>query len=135
MRQVTGDELTMNDDVPKNVWGWIGSGLKALLRLPLGLIETVPPRDLTVTRMGVIEVRIRAYWGCHGRLPGSLQELPLLENRDNATTDGWGQPIQYAVTGSSTVTLTSPGPGGGADGTDPSRAIRVTFEAEKAQEF
>ena len=70
------------------------SWARALLRLPF--IETIPLRDLTVTRMHITEMRIRDYWRIHGRLPRSLDELPALKNRDDETTDGWGQPIEYA---------------------------------------
>jgi hypothetical protein len=104
--------------------------LKVLSILSLGLIGTIPPHDLTVTRMGIAEVRIREYWSAHGHLPASLEELALLKGRDNETIDGWGRPIQYVVTAPSTVTLTSLGADGG---TDPSRKIEVTFQADKPQ--
>ena len=110
---------------------WVGFPLKLLSLLSLGLIETIPPRDLTVTRMGITEVRIRDYWDVHGRLPERLEDLALLRGRDNATTDGWGQPIRYVVTAPATVTLTSLGADGG---TDPSQKIQVTFRADRPQE-
>jgi len=72
-------------------------------------IGTVSPRELTTTRMGVLQVRIREYWKANGKLPPGLSDLPLLENRDNATTDGWGRPISYTFTEPSTVTLRSSG--------------------------
>lgn len=105
--------------------------LKLLSALSFGLLGTVPPRDITATRMGVTEVRLRAYWRAHGRLPESLDELPPLEGRDNSTADGWGRPLQYVYTEPSTVTLTSLG----ADGSgDPGQQVRVTFRVDEAPE-
>jgi hypothetical protein len=105
--------------------------LKLLSVLSFGLLGAVPPRDLTVTRMGVTEVRLRAYWRAHGRLPASLEELPTLKGRDNSTTDGWGRAIQYEVNEPSTVTLTSPGADGGPD---PGQKVQVTFRVDKPPE-
>jgi len=106
--------------------------LRALLRLlAFGLIETIPPRDRTVTRIGITETRIRAYWSTHGRLPGSLEDLVPLEGRDNATIDGWGRPIQYDVTPPSTVTLTSLGADSFRGVEGPSETVQVTFQADR----
>ena len=96
------------------------------------LIETIPPRDLTVTRIGVTEIRIRAYWKTHKQLPDRLSDLPILKGRDNATIDGWGRAIKYDVTGTSTVTLSSFGSDGTVGGTGLNQDIVVTFDANKA---
>jgi hypothetical protein len=92
--------------------------LKALVR---GTIGVIPPHDLTVTRMSITELRIKAYWREHGKLPASLDELPALPGRDSSVIDGWGQPIRYAAAGTS-VTLASLNPDAGDD-------ITVTFDA------
>ena len=105
--------------------------LKLLSIVTFGLLGTVPPRDLTVMRMGVTEVRLREFWNAHGRLPASLEELPALEGRDNSTTDAWGRPIQYEVKEPSTVTLTSLGDGGTDD---PGQKLQVTFRVDKPPE-
>jgi hypothetical protein len=85
-------------------------------------VETIPPRELTMTRMTITETRLRAYWNDHGTLPPSLDALPPLKNRDDAVTDGWGRRIDYAVTPPATVTLTSHGDGGAP--------IAVTFRVD-----
>lgn len=99
--------------------------------LPFGLIETIPPRDLTVTRMGITEMRIRTYWSVHGHLPERLDQLALLKDRDNTTTDGWGRPIEYVVTAPSTVTLISHATDEVGGGTGLNQIIQVAFHADK----
>lgn len=111
---------TLLPKVSKWIWALLGN-----------VVETIPPRDLTVTRIRVTEVRIRDYWKTHGRLPASLLDLPLLEGRDNATTDGWGQPIKYDVTEPSTVTLSSVSADHADGGTGLNQDIIVMFDANK----
>ena len=90
--------------------------LRVLLRTLAGYardsIGMIPPRDLTVTRIGVSEARIRSYWKANGHLPASLSDLPILEGRDNSTIDAHGRPILYQITGATTVTLSSAGGAG-----------------------
>ena len=93
------------------------------------LIEIIPPRDLTVTRIAITGIRIRAYWKANGKLPASLSDLPMLKGRDDSTIDGWGRPIKYDVTGTATVTLSSLGADGVADGTGLNDDIIVSFDA------
>lgn len=115
-------------------WGKLALlfALPSILALSLlSLIETIPPRDFTITRMGVTEVRLRAYWTDHGRLPERLEELAPLKGRDNSTTDGWGRAIQYMVIQPSTVTLTSLGAGGEKG---PDQKIEITFSVGKPLE-
>jgi hypothetical protein len=104
--------------------------LKSLLLLSRNTIGTIPPRDLTVTRMDVIEIRLRSYWKANGRLPASLSDLPILEGRDNSTIDGWGMPIKYSATGTTTVILLSLGAGGAAGGTGLNEDIIIEFDAK-----
>lgn len=114
------------------VWTQINAFLKSFLIFAFNLIgETIPPRDLTVMRIGVTEIRIRSYWKAIGHLPESLSELPILEGRDNSTIDGWGRQIKYDVTGTTTVTLSSLGADGTAGGTDLNEDIKVAFDANK----
>lgn len=106
-----------------------GTLRNALLGFSRLFIATIPPRDLTITRIGITRVRIRAYWKTHGRLPPSLSDLPPTPGRDNATVDGWGRDILYQVTGRSAVTLTSLGADGTAGGTGLDEDIVVRFDA------
>jgi hypothetical protein len=113
------------------LWKWITMIENAAMRFACHLIETIPPRDLTATRLGITEERIRAYWKIHGYLPSHLGDLPILKGRDNATSDGWGRTIKYDVTGTSTVILSSLGPEGAVNGTGLNQGIQVTFDANK----
>jgi hypothetical protein len=113
------------------VWTWITILQNALQRFAGNLIETIPPRDITVTRIGITEIRIRAYWKTHGHLPAHLADLPISKGRDNSTIDGWGRPIKYDVTGTSTVTLSSLGLNGAVGGTGMNQDILVTFDANE----
>lgn len=112
-------------------WKWIIILLNALLMIACNLIETIPPYDLTVTRIGIIEIRIKAYWKIHAQLPSYLSDLPILEGRDNAITDGWGKSINYKITGRSTVVLSSLGADGTSGGTGANQDIIVTFDANE----
>lgn len=103
----------------------------ALLGISRLFIATISPRDLTITRIGVTRVRIRAYWKTHGRLPPGLPDLPPSPGRDNATVDGWGRALLYQVKGRSTVTLTSLGADGTAGGTGLDEDIVVSFDASE----
>lgn len=121
----------MLKEIVSNVWTWITIVPMALLMFTCHLVETISPRDLTVTRIGVTEVRIRAYWKTHKQLPDHLSDLPILKGRDNATIDGWGRAIKYDVIGASTVTLSSFGADGAAGGTGLNQSVLVTFDANK----
>ena len=112
-------------------WKWITILLNALLMIACNLIETISPYDLTITRISIIETRIKAYWKVHAQLPSHLSDLPILEGRDNNTTDGWGKNINYKTIGRSTVTLSSFGADGTFDGTDANQDIIVTFNVNE----
>jgi hypothetical protein len=103
--------------------------LKPLLAFARNFIGTIPPHDLTKTRIGVIEIRIRSYWKANGHLPGSLSDLPVLPRRDNSVMDGWGTPIKYEITGATTFTLSSPGPEASTAAAGANQAIEVALDA------
>lgn len=112
----------MADSISLKVLKWIW--------LLLGcVIGTIQPHDLTVTRMGITQLRIRAYWKTHGKLPTALSDLPLLNGRDNETTDGWGRPIKYDAVAQAIVTLSSLRADARSDDEGPSEDIKVTFDA------
>jgi len=113
----------------RKFWKQVGIIVKSLFITAGDLIERVPPRNLTTTRMRVTEVRIRSYWAANRRLPASLSDLPRLQGRDNSTNDGWGKPIHYEITGPSTVTLSSPGPKGRSNQAGSNEEISITFDA------
>jgi hypothetical protein len=113
------------------IWTQIKLLPTSLLIFARNLIETIPPRDLTVTRICITEIRIRSYWKANGQLPASLSDLTFLKGRDNSVIDGWGRPIKYDVTGTTTVTLSSLGANGAAGGTGLNKDIIVAFDANK----
>jgi len=121
----------MAREYPSRISACLGMLRNALLRLSRNVIATIPPRDLTITRIGVTQVRIRAYWKTHGRLPPSLSDLPLLPGRDNATVDGWDRSLLYSVTGTSIVTLSSLGADGTTGGTNLDEDIVISFDASE----
>jgi len=73
------------------------------------LIETIPPRSLTATRMFVTKRRIVQYARQHDRLPSDLSDLPPMPNYDTATRDTWGRALDYSYDLSGVVTLRSLG--------------------------
>ncbi len=96
------------------------------------LVERIPARDLTMTRMSLIETRARAYWAAQGQAPAQLSVLPLFSGRDNETADGWGQAIVYAVQPPSFVTLRSLGSDGQPGGVDDAADIVYRFNLAKS---
>lgn len=86
------------------------------------LMDTIPPRSLTATRMHVTKRRILQYAQRHNGLPPMLAELPAMPGYDTKTTDGWGRPLDYSFDSSGAVTLRSLGadkrPGGDGDNRD-----------------
>lgn len=92
------------------------------------LVDVVPPRAMTQTRMRVTERRIRAYVAEHKRLPTKLAELPRLGcNYDERTLDGWGRELIYAFQPDGSVVLSSFGKSGK---TDDKEAVVVRFAVE-----
>jgi hypothetical protein len=93
-----------------------------------GLVEVIPPRDMTVTAMVETWARIGIYLEKEGRLPKSLDILPVRQGYANSTTDGWDRPLIYQIDGDG-FTLTSLGrdgvPGGTGDDADVVKKYRV----------
>ena len=131
MLRVTGKRVFGMKALLSKVWALFTMLPNALLTFGCSLIEEIPPRDLTVTRIGVTEIRIRSYWETHGQLPARLSDLPILKGRDNSTIDGWGRAIRYDVAGTSIVTLSSFGADGVAGGEGLNQDIIVTFDVNK----
>jgi hypothetical protein len=102
--------------------------VKSILMHGFGITGTIPPLDLTMTRMALTEIRIKTYWKANGRLPESLSQLPIREGYDNSTMDGWARPIKYDVSGATTVTLSSLGADGRPGGAGENKDIIVSFD-------
>ena len=89
---------------------------------------TIPPYDMTVTRMGGAGVRIQDFVAREGHMPKSLSELPVEPNRDCATTDGWGRPLAWSHDPTvGKFTISSLGRDGKRGGTGDDADICLTF--------
>lgn len=100
----------------------IASVLILLVLAGLFLVDTIPPRSLTMNRLTVTKRRILQYGHLHNKLPLTLAELPARPGYDNETTDAWQRPLDYSSDESGAVTLRSLGadklPGGEGDNRD-----------------
>jgi hypothetical protein len=78
-----------------------------------------------------IKRRILRFAHENNRLPYSFDELPLIPNLSNKTTDWWGNPIQYKVNAEGIVYLKSSG--GNVWGRNPREGLPITrsFPANK----
>jgi hypothetical protein len=81
------------------------------------LIDTIPPRSMTVTAMDETIVRMDIYLQKNGRLPPDFSSLPVREGYMNRTTDGWNRPLMYTIESGNTVVLKSLGADGKPGGT------------------
>jgi hypothetical protein len=92
------------------------------------LVNVISPAENTVSAMGESSFRIGIYLRQNGRLPDSLDILPVRPGYTNATTDGWGRPLRFQLDGDR-FTITSLGRdgivGGTGDDTDLVRKYRI----------
>jgi hypothetical protein len=93
-------------------------------------IDFISRNDMTVTRIKITEQRIRLFWKENGKLPSNLADLPILPSRDNKTTDGWGQELEYQIEGN-TITLSSRGKPGVTAIVRSDRGATNTFDITK----
>jgi hypothetical protein len=88
----------------------------------LSLVDRIPPKSLTVTRMWITKKRIMQYARATGRIPQDLSQLPSENNSDTEIKDAWGYPIIYRVLSDHQIVLESYGrdhkPGGKGDDRD-----------------
>lgn len=86
------------------------------------LVDTIPAKNLTETRLTITYHRIQSFWNQHGRVPNRSDELPLLEGRDCSTKDGWGRELKWHSDGNTRVEVWSLGrdgiPGGAGEDSD-----------------
>ena len=97
------------------------------------LVETVPPRSLTATRMHMVKRRILRYAREHNRLPPDLSVLPQIEGYDNSIHDAWGNTLIYEVDAEGMVTLKSFGKDGIAGGTGNDKDIVRSFPSRDSK--
>ena len=71
------------------------------------IVDTIPPQNLTETRLLVTYNRIQNFWNQHGKVPTKLAELPDVKNRDCSIKDGWGRELNCDSDGTSKVKVWS----------------------------
>jgi hypothetical protein len=95
------------------------------------IVDRIPPRSLTATRMQGLKRRILRDAQAKGVLPVSLKNLLPIEGFDNSLLDGWGREIVFDVS-SGTVTLRSFGADGKTGGTGEDADIARSFPTRAA---
>jgi hypothetical protein len=97
-----------------------GLATVVLAVLALVLVDTIPPRSLTVTHMTILKRRVLQFAHSRGELPHSLTDLPELRGFHDRIRDGWGRDIEFDVSASGVVTFRSLGRDGivGGSGED-----------------
>jgi hypothetical protein len=111
----------------------IVSGFIMLLLAGFFLVETIPPRSLTVTRMSVTKRRILQFAHQINRLPSTLAELPPMPGYDTETTDAWKRQLDYGTDDSGVVTLRSLGADKHLGGDGDNRDMTGVFISRNAQ--
>lgn len=90
---------------------------------------TIPPKNLTQTRLAITRNRLERYWNEHGAVPTLASQLPQIANRDCSMVDGWGNPFSWESNGRDEVRVLSRGkdrwPGGSGDNAD----LEMIFQA------
>ena len=89
-------------------------------------VTRIPPRSKTSGNMFIMKRRILRYASIHNAAPTSLDQLPLIEQRDNDVVDAWHRPILWQLDGDK-VTLISYGRDGQPGGVDDDADIIGVF--------
>lgn len=111
----------------------LGIATLAVGVLVFGLVDRIPPRDLTATRMHVTKRRVLQFARTHGELPKSLTALPAMEGYDNDIRDGWNRELVFEVSTSGVVTFRSLGRDGAAGGSGEDADIVRSIPARDSQ--
>ncbi len=101
--------------------------------LVFSLVDVVPPRGLTATRMQMLKRRVIQYGQAHGELPTSLAGLPEIKGYDCDIRDGWKRDIIFEVSTSGVFTFRSLGRDGIVGGTGDDGDIVMSFPTRDAQ--
>ena len=97
------------------------------------VVDRIPPRALTATRMQVLKRRVLQYAQSHGELPKSLASLPPMDGYDSSVQDGWKRDITFEVSASGVVSFRSLGRDGVAGGSGEDADILRSFPARDTQ--
>jgi Type II secretion system (T2SS), protein G len=91
------------------------------------IVDTIPPKNVTETRLGITDNRIQNFWNQHGRVPTKPNELPDVKDRDCSLKDGWGRELNWTSDGTSKVKVWSLGRDGKPGGTGEDADMEVVF--------
>lgn len=91
------------------------------------IVDTIPPANLTETRLLVTYDRTQKFWHQHRKAPAKPADLPDEKNRDCSMTDGWGRELHWDSDGKSRVRVWSLGRDGKPGGTGDDADIEVEF--------
>ena len=96
------------------------------------LAHSIPPENLTETRLDLAFERIQAYWNLHGKVPKEPSELPDMP--DCSMRDGWGREFHWKSDGKRTVSVWSLGRDGKKGGSGEDEDMVITFEGKRKQQ-
>ena len=94
-------------------------------------VTTIPPSNLTDTRLHVSYIRIQDFWNEHGKVPTECSELPEFPDRDCSMTDGWNRELHWESDGNHSVKVWSLGADGKEGGVGDNADAEVLFVGRK----
>lgn len=96
------------------------------------IVDRIPPRAMTATRMQVLKRRVLQYAQAHGQLPASLAALPVMEGYDSSVQDGWKRDIVFEASASGVVSFRSLGRDAAVGGSGEDADIVRSFPSRDA---
>lgn len=96
------------------------------------IVDRIPPRALTITRMEILKLRVLQYTQSHGQLPTGLSALAPREGYDNSLQDGWQRELVFEVSASDVVSFRSLGRDAAVGGSGEDADIVRSFPASDA---
>lgn len=92
-------------------------------------VVVIPDTSITTGHLYVTHKRICDYWNSHGKLPADFEDLPVIENRDCSTTDGWGRELLWKSDGARIIEVYSLGKDGTPGGAGEDCRFSIIFDA------
>ena len=93
------------------------------------MVHLIPPDEMTVSTLTVVEQRIQKYYRINGTLPPDLNNLPVIPEKDNVLGDGWEHPLKYTRQSDTVCHIRSLGAdgklGGTGDNSDVVRTVKI----------
>lgn len=96
------------------------------------LIDTIPARSLTASRMNGTMGRVLAYAREHDKLPETLAVLPATDGFRHLSEDAWNRQLDYSFDAAGVVTFRSLGADGRSGGKGDDRDMVGSFNARDA---